>query len=131
MKQQDLQELLELEKKFYTKLSEAVDLTQELDEAVDRQDQVTISLVLSMRQKPLLEMQEIQSYIDLKRLDLDQAELPAFDRLVGGGQAQDQDEEAVALQIQKNRRILSSLAQADRQVNQKVCGEESCYKEWS
>lgn len=128
MNVQDLHELLELEKKFYQKLNEALGLTSELAEAVTRQDPVSIRALIAMRQKPLLELQEISSYIDLKRVDLNKTDAAQFDGLLSGKHPQLPEEIPVADQIAANRRLVDRLTQLDRQISQTLCGEDSFYK---
>lgn len=128
MNQNDLEELLQLEKKFYLKLSETMDTTRELAEAVDRQDSVSLHMLISMRQRPLLELQEIRSYIQLKRVDLEAQDAQRFDQLLAGDAPNTPAEAPVAEQVAKNRRLLERLADLDRRVNQRLCGAESCYE---
>lgn len=52
-----LAELLALERNIYRKLNEITGITRELAEAVGREDQVSVGLVLSSRQTPPLEPQ--------------------------------------------------------------------------
>lgn len=125
---QDFQELLELEKKYYQKLSEVLSLTHELAEAASRHDQVSLRLLLSMRQKPLFELQEISSYIDLKRLDLTGEDVAQFDRLLSGENPESAEEVPVSEQITVNRRLANRLTELDRKLNQSLCGEQSFYK---
>ncbi|MEI3361551.1 MAG: hypothetical protein V8R75_02680 [Oscillospiraceae bacterium] len=53
MQQNDLMDLLMLEKKIYNSLNEVQDLTRQLAEALDRQDQVSVRMLLTMRQEPI------------------------------------------------------------------------------
>jgi len=128
MTEEALSVLLELEKRCYHKLVEAMDLTRDLSEAVDRNDQVSLGLFLSLRQKALLEMQEIRSLMQLKRLELDPSEVEAFDRLLAGETAESPLEQPLVEQIAANRRLLGQLDAMDRRVNEKLCGEHSFYQ---
>lgn len=128
MKSQDLKELLELERKFNHKLNEALSLTSELSEAVSREDHVSLRALISMRQKPLLELQEILSYIDLKRMELSSADAEQLTQLLSGTSAQTSEELPVATQIAANRRLADRLSDLDRKVSFSLCGEESFYK---
>lgn len=128
MTEEALSVLLELEKRCYHKLVEAIDLTRDLSEAVDRNDQVSLGLFLSLRQKALLEMQEIRSLMQLKRLELDPSEVEAFDRLLAGETAESPLEQPLVEQIAANRRLLGQLEAMDRRVNEKLCGEHSFYQ---
>ena len=126
---QTLAELLALQRKVLRKLNEALGITRELAEAVEREDQVSVRLLLSSRQMPLLELQELDAAMDLKRCELNGADEAAFDRLVTRrGAAEDPAEQELADQLARNRRVLEQLTQLDRRVSEKLCRERSIYR---
>lgn len=127
MTEQDLKELLELKKKAYHKLTEAYQLTRDLAEALDRQDQISIDMVLSMRQRTILELQEIDSYVDLKRYDLNQDGIARMNALLSGAAADLPMEVPLADCLASNNRLLQQLKALDQIVNQKLCGDRSIY----
>lgn len=121
--------LLALERRIFRKLNETMEITRELAEAVDREDPVSIKMLLSSRQTPLLELQELNAAMELKRCDLSGLDEAAFDRLItGGGEPETPAEKEVAEQMALNRRILNQLAELDRRVNEKLCREKSVYQ---
>lgn len=125
---QTLAELLALQRKALRKLNEALGITRELAEAVEREDQVSVRLLLSSRQMPLLELQELDAAMDLKRCELSGADEAAFDRLVTRrGAAEDPAEQELADQLARNRRVLEQLTELDRRVSEKLCRERSIY----
>lgn len=125
---QTLAELLALQRKVLRKLNEALGITRELAEAVEREDQVSVRLLLSSRQMPLLELQELDAAMDLKRCELSGADEAAFDRLVTRrGAAEDPAEQELADQLARNRRVLEQLTELDRRVSEKLCRERSIY----
>lgn len=129
MWEEALAELLSLEYNIYRKLNEIMGITRELAEAVDREDQVSVGMVLSSRQTPLLELQGLNAMVDLKRCDLSGGDKAAFDRLVTeGGAPKSPAEEKVARQVALNRRILEQLAELDQRVSEKLCREKSVYR---
>lgn len=124
-----LVELLALERRILRKLNEIMEITRELAEAVDREDQVSVKMLLSSRQTPLLELQELNAALDLKRCDLSGDDRAAFDRLVTEGVVPKiPAEKEVADQMALNRRILKQLAELDQRVNEKLCREKSVYR---
>ena len=126
---QTLAELLALQRKVLRKLNEALGITRELAEAVEREDQVSVRLLLSSRQMPLLELLELDGAMDLKRCELSGADEAAFDRLVTRrGAAEDSAEQELADQLARNRRVLYQLTQLDRRVSEKLCRERSIYR---
>lgn len=127
MEKQDLEELLALEKKLYVRLTDTMSLTKELDEAVERQDQASVRLLLSQRQKSVLELQELQAYTALKRCDLSGDDVERFDALTAGLLALDAAEKPVEAQVALNRRLLEQLVALDKRINLRLCGRRSCY----
>ena len=88
-----------------------------------------LRLLLSSRQMPLLELQELDAAMDLKRCELSGADEAAFDRLVTRrGAAEDPAEQELADQLARNRRVLEQLTQLDRRVSEKLCRERSIYR---
>ena len=65
MQQNDLMDLLMLEKKIYNSLNEVQDLTRQLAEALDRQDQVSVRMLLTLRQEPIGVIQDVQGLCQL------------------------------------------------------------------
>ena len=102
-------------------------LTKELDEAVERQDQASVRLLLSQRQKSVLELQELQAYTALKRCDLSGDDVERFDALTAGLPALDAAEKPVEAQVALNRRLLEQLVALDKRINLRLCGRRSCY----
>ncbi len=127
MTAQELNALLQLEKGIHQKLVEAIELTRDLAESVERQDQVSLQLFLSMRQRVLLEWQELHSNLDLMQMELSPMAAEQLQALNGGGQAQGPEEFPVADCIATNRRLLKQLAELDERVSRKLCGEKSFY----
>ncbi len=127
MRQEDIKELLELQKKFKLKLTETMQITQDLAETVERQDTVSMEMLISSRQKSILEMQEVQSFISLKRLDLSPPDLARMDALLSGAMAETPDEAPLVELIASNQRFLDQLIDIDRIINQKLCGTNSAY----
>lgn len=123
MQQSDFMDLLILERKRYGKLNEIVDLTHQLAEAVNRQDQVSVRLLMAMRQEPILRLKEIHSCEEQGK--------PHFPvrvvELLCGEPAQDQEEKQLADQVAMNRRLSQKLLLLDEQVNRKMGGKKSYY----
>lgn len=129
MTAQERNALLQLEKGIQQKLMEAIELTRDLTESVERQDEVSIQLFLSMRQRVLLEWQELNSNLDLMQMELSPMAAEQLKALHGGEKAQVPEEFPVADCIATNRRLFKQLAQLDEQVSRKLCGEKSFYSE--
>ena len=63
-----LQELLVQQKTKYIQLTEVLNVTIQMADAVERDDNVSMSLLIAMRQEPLLVIDEIQQVVG-KRLE--------------------------------------------------------------
>lgn len=127
MKKQDLFELLGFEELFYKALLEVYEITQELDLAIDRQESVSIRMLLSSRELPIMKLYSMKKYILLKRVDLMEEDARRFDQLLTGASADTSDEMTVVRQIADNRRMLKKLSALDKIVNLKLCNDRSFY----
>ena len=116
------------EKRRYALLSELFDLTKQLAEAVDRNDEVTIQMLLSMREGPLAHMRQVEENLTRQRSSLSEEDGRRLAELLSGAQAQRQEENALSGQVGTNRRLLGQLVELDKRVNKKVTREKSVYQ---
>ena len=116
------------EKRRYALLSELFDLTKQLAEAVDRNDEVTIQMLLSMREGPLAQMRQVEENLTRQRSSLSEEDGRRLAELLSGAQAQRQEEHALSGQVGTNRRLLGQLVELDKRVNKKVTREKSVYQ---
>ena len=116
------------EKRRYALLSELFDLTKQLAEAVDRNDEVTIQMLLSMREGPLAQMRQVEENLTRQRSSLSEEDGRRLAELLSGAQAQRQEENALSGQVGTNRRLLGQLVELDKRVNKKVTREKSVYQ---
>ena len=116
------------EKRRYALLSELFDLTKQLAEAVDRNDEVTIQMLLSMREGPLAQMRQVEENLTRQRSSLSEEDGRRLEELLSGAQAQRQEENALSGQVGTNRRLLGQLVELDKRVNKKVTRETSVYQ---
>lgn len=116
------------EKRRYALLSELFDLTKQLAEAVDRNDEVTIQMLLSMREGPLAQMRQVEENLTRQRSSLSEEDGRRLAELLSGAQAQRQEENALSGQVGTNRRLLGQLVELDKRVNKKVTRGKSVYQ---
>lgn len=116
------------EKRRYALLSELFDLTKQLAEAVDRSDEVTIQMLLSMREGPLAQMRQVEENLTRQRSSLSEEDGRRLAELLSGAQAQRQEENGLSGQVGTNRRLLGQLVELDKRVNKKVTREKSVYQ---
>lgn len=126
-----LRVLLMQQKKKYIQLSEVMDITVQLAEALERDDQVAVSMLIAMRQEPLLIIDEIQKVIG-ERLESLPDDMAAHLRKLLCGRGDEKpapDELELDEQCQKDFRLLNRIIAIDKRLNQKVGKENSFYKD--
>ena len=115
-------------KRCYTALNEALDLTRQLAEAVDRDDQVTTRMLVSMRQEPTDKLAQAQQALAQQRAALPAADSERLAALLKGAAAETAEEAPLANQVGLNQRVLKQLVDLDRVVNRKLTRDKSVYK---
>ena len=116
------------EKRRYALLSELFDLTRQLAEAVDRSDEVTIQMLLSMREEPLAQMRQVEENLIRQRAALAEEDGRRLEELLSGAPARRQEENALSEQVGANRRLLGRGVELDKRINKKVTREKSVYQ---
>ena len=116
------------EKRRYALLSELFDLTRQLAEAVDRSDEVTIQMLLSIREEPLAQMRQVEENLIRQRAALAEEDGRRLEELLSGAPARRQEENALSEQVGANRRLLGQLVELDKRINKKVTREKSVYQ---
>lgn len=115
-------------KRIYTALSEALDLTRQLADAVDRDDQISVRMLISMRQEPTDKLAQAHQALEEQRRALPVDDAGRLAALLRGEDALTEAEEPLAAQIGMNRRTLRQLVDLDRTVNKKLAREKSIYQ---
>lgn len=126
-----LQDLLVQQKKKYIQLTEVLNVTIQMADAVERDDNVSMSLLIAMRQEPLLIIDEIQQVVG-ERLESLPASAGAHLRALLTGRGTEKaapQESELDEQCQMNFRLLSRIVTIDKRLNQKVGKEQSYYKD--
>lgn len=123
MNDQWMKLLVQLRKR-YTALTEIYDLTVQMGEALDRDDGTSFGMLLSMRQEPLLRMQELDE--NIRRIGKTDAPdiRERWDALLDGHAPRDADEDMVVKQMQQNRRLIERLVPLDSRINQSLAGRK-------
>ena len=116
------------EKRRYALLSELFDVTRQLAEAVDRSDEGTIQMLLSMREEPLAQMRQVEENLIRQRAALAEEDGRRLEGLLSGAPARRQEENALSEQVGANRRLLGQLVELDKRINKKVTREKSVYQ---
>lgn len=123
----DWLDLTVLERKKYNLLSEVADLSQQMGQAMDRNDDVSVRMLVSMRQDPLLQLQELQQVIGNKEAGLPPEDRERLSELRKGEPPQGEGESAFHAQAGSARRLLVRILELDERLNRRMAGESSIY----
>ena len=106
-------------KRIYTLLNEVLDLSQQLAGALDRDDTVTIRMLVSMRREPLEKLLQARQILEEQRENLNKEAGDRLAELLNGEPAQTEEEQVLAKQVSANRRLLEQALALDQRLNQK------------
>lgn len=124
MNEQWMKLLVQLRKR-YSALTETYDLTVQMGEALDRNDRTSFSMLLAMRQEPVLRMKELDENIR-RIVENDAPDIESRWRALTRGEApQDADEQMVVKQMQQNKRVIDRLVPIDSRMNQVLSERKS------
>ena len=121
-------DLTVLEREKYNSLSEVLDLTRQLGESLDRNDQVAVRMLIAMRQDPLLHLEEAERTAKDRRRSLTEEEQRRIRSLLKGAEPQSSEERTFLDQAGKTRRLLERVVELDRRVSLRMAGGQSFYK---
>lgn len=116
-------------KRMYNALAETMDITQQLAEAVDRNDQVAIQMLVSMREEPVEKLRKTRQALDQQREAMEEKDRERLVRLLSGGAAERPEEEPFAKQAAVNLRLWQQLRDLDQVLNRKLTREKSFYNQ--
>lgn len=128
MDQKAMTDALVQVKRMSNLLNEVQDLSQQLAEAIDRDDRVSVEMLAGMRREPIDKLVTAEDVLaDLA------ASLPPEDgarllALLGGAPARTEEEKALAELVGSNRRRLDQVLNLDKRLNHKLTRENSVYQ---
>ena len=127
MTKEDWLDLTVLERKKYNCLSEVMDLSRQMGEAMDRNDQVSVRMLLALRQDPILQLEELQRSIAVRTEGMSLEDRIRVADLGKGAAPQGEEESIYASQAGSVRRLLERVLELDRRLNQRIAGSGSYY----
>ena len=116
----DLRKAQVQQKRIYTLLNEVLDLSGQLAQALDRNDQTTVQMLVSMRKEPILQLSQARLALLEQRDGLSEADRERFSALLNGAAAQTEAESPLAEQVQMNNRVLTRVLDLDKAINFKL-----------
>ncbi|WP_294548062.1 hypothetical protein [uncultured Pseudoflavonifractor sp.] len=127
---QTLMDIACLQRRIYASLTEISELTDQLSQALSRQDQVSVRLFLSMRREELDHLLAHRAALNLQCAQLPGDDSAALQQLLSGndGSVPDSPGKAALLrQVKMNRSLLERICQADQAVSLRLGGRRSFY----
>lgn len=128
MEQRELEELYHWKKQQMKLLVEILDLTGQLNQAVIRKDQVSVNMLLSMRQDPITKARELEDRLEAYLLTLPEETAIRMNELLAGTAAETPEEEPLAGQVAQNRRLLKKIRVMDEKTSFQMGGSRSIYR---
>ena len=128
LSKQELDAALAAERAMYRALSEVQDITRELLDAVDRQDQVSVRLFLSMRQEQINQLRDQKELLKKQCGGLPKEVGDLLRQILSGKKPAGVEGEALSLQVERNRALLERTLQADKALSRRLAGRESFYQ---
>ena len=128
LSKQELDAALAVERAMYRALSEVQDITRELLDAVDRQDQVSVRLFLSMRQEQINQLRDQKELLKKQCGGLPKQDGHLQRQIRSGKKPAGVEGEALSLQVERNRALLERTLQADKALSRRLAGRESFYQ---
>lgn len=116
-------------KRSGTLLNELQDLTCQLAEALDRNDQVAAEMLIAMRQEPIEKLERVKQALEDQVQDIPEKDgALRLAILLDGGEPEDSDEQLLSSQVAANGRRLKQVLELDRILNKKIAREKSIYQ---
>ncbi len=127
MNEYGIYELIQQKKKQAVKLHEIEDYTVQLAQALDCKDNVSIKMVLTMRQEPILRIGEIEEEIQAWLGSLPEETAIKYNGLLEGSEPENSEEAALSEQVKINRRLLERIVALDKRLSLRMGGKRSYY----
>lgn len=113
-------------------LNELEDLTRQLGESIDRNDQVSTQMLIAMREEPLGKLTDADRALrdQLEALP-DRAEAAQLAEMLNGGAPEapgDRTQQMLCEQVAANNRRLKQIIELDRLLSQRLGREKSAYQ---
>lgn len=103
-------------KKRYSLLNEIYDLTEQMSESLNRDDEVSFSILLAMRQEPILKMKESDAILKELKQTLPDDIVSRWLKLENNDNPNSQEEMLFKQQMEQNQRLLQRLVPVDKRI---------------
>lgn len=117
-----------LNKRIYILLTEILDVSKQLAEALDRSDRVSMRMLIGMRNEPIQHAQQARQALCALRDSLPYEDAVRLTELLNGAEAQNENEAPLAAQLRSNEKLLKQVLTMDETLNVKIAREKSVYR---
>jgi len=123
-------EILKLLMRRKEHLAEILRITKEFSEALERNDGVTLRMLLEMREKELILVDEVLNETSMLRSQLMPQAQKEIEVLFEGGSVDNPtlEMEKISVAVMNCRKILQDIITIDKRMSRKVAGEDSFYE---
>ena len=124
----DLDILWRREKSMTLKLQEVEELTRQIAQAADRDDETSVTILLSMREEPVRQLYASDQALRESLEKLPQTDAVRARELLEGSEARIDEELPLVQQVGQYRRLLKTVRELDQRISLRVGGNRSFYK---
>ena len=130
MTQEKMEEILVLAKRIGNLFHELMDLTTQMANALDRRDEVSVSMLIAMRADPIERLTIADRALREHLANLDEDDSQRIRAIMNGDEASAVGamEKVLANQASMNIRAHSKLVELDKVINRKIAQDKSIYK---
>lgn len=117
-----------LAKKLYVHLAEIQDISRQLAESLDRNDQVTARMLIGMRSEPIKSAYGTKQALGALRNDLQPEDALRLTQLLNGAEANTEPERPLVIQLKSNAQLLEQVQSLDKSLSLKIARDKSIYQ---
>lgn len=128
MKQEKIADAHVQTRRIYNLLGEVQDLSQQLADALNYNDQVTVQMLLGMREEPLRKLAETKELLMQYVAEAGPEDAEHLRALLNGEDVAKENEKGLAEQVAVNMRVLKQVQELDKRLNQKITRGRSVYE---
>lgn len=124
-----MEEILVLTRRIGNLFNEVLNITMQMAEAIERRDEVSVSMIISMRYEPINKLEIADRALRLQLAELEDEDSQRIRAILNGDSARaaDQMEQVLANQAAMNIRTHKKLMELDEILNRKLAQEKSIY----
>lgn len=115
-------------KRMYHLLSEVMDLSRQLAQALDRGDEVTVRMLLAMRGEPIQKLGLVRQALNQQMAALGEEDALRLALLLQGEPPAAAEEQPLAEQVAANRRLWQQVIELDRRLSLSLARDKSLYR---